>query len=100
MVLVGLSDALKKAGMEGWGAISAALNAPTGLEVASKRYRVTTDSDHNETISRINWIVNLLWQNLIRSGQRILLYVWTLEGWLYVAIVSIVFPASRGLGYC
>ena len=56
-----------------------------------KRFKVTTDDDHNEAISPnlLNRpfdvaVPDKLWTTDIT-------YVWTLEGWLYVAIVIDLF---------
>ncbi len=63
--------------------------ARLGQEVRySKRYRVTTDSDHNKAISPNTLdrqfavaAPNQIWTTDVTS-------VWTLEGWLYVAYAS------------
>jgi putative transposase len=83
---------LQKAGIEAGRYKVRHLMARLGLEVRyPKRYRVTTDSDHNEAISpntldRQFAVVapNKVWTTDIT-------YVWTLEGWLYVAIVIDLF---------
>ena len=56
-----------------------------------KRFKVTTDSNHNETISP-----NFLDRNFdVVAPNKVwttyITYVWTLEGWLYVAIVLDLF---------
>jgi putative transposase len=56
-----------------------------------KRFKVTTDSNHNETISP-----NILDRNFdVVAPNKVwttdITYVWTLEGWLYVAIVLDLF---------
>ena len=56
-----------------------------------KRFKVTTDSDHNEAISP-----NSLDRNFdVAAPNKVwttdITYVWTLEGWLYVAIVIDLF---------
>jgi transposase InsO family protein len=56
-----------------------------------KRYKVTTDSNHNEAISP-----NILDRNFdVVAPNKVwttdITYVWTLEGWLYVAIVLDLF---------
>jgi len=56
-----------------------------------KRFKVTTDSNHNETISP-----NFLDRNFdVVAPNKVwttyITYVWTLEGWLYVAIVPNLF---------
>ena len=68
------------------------LMARLGLEVRyPKRYRVTTDSDHNEEISANK----LDRQFVVAAPNKVwttdITYVWTLEGWLYVAIVIDLF---------
>lgn len=83
-----LSDALKKAdfsvGRYKARRIMAALNLKARYP---KRFKVTTDSNHNETISP-----NLLDRkfNVDKPNQvwaTDITYVWTLEGWVYVAVV-------------
>jgi transposase InsO family protein len=56
-----------------------------------KRFRVTTDSNHNQAISSNSLarqfdvvVPNQVWTTDIT-------YVWTLEGWLYVAVVIDLF---------
>lgn len=56
-----------------------------------KRFKVTTDSNHNETISP-----NLLDRkfNVDKPNQvwaTDITYVWTLEGWVYIAVVVDLF---------
>ena len=56
-----------------------------------KRFKVTTDSNHNETISP-----NILDRNFdVVAANKVwstdIANVWTLEGWLYVAIVLDLF---------
>ncbi|MDD5266656.1 MAG: IS3 family transposase [Methylococcales bacterium] len=56
-----------------------------------KRFKVTTDSNHNEAISP-----NILDRNFdVVAPNKVwttdITYVWTLEGWLYVAIVLDLF---------
>ena len=87
-----LSYALKKAGIEAGRYKVRHLMARLGLEVRyPKRYRVTTDSDHNETISPNK----LERQFAVAEPNKVwttdITYVWTLEGWLYVAIVIDLF---------
>jgi transposase InsO family protein len=63
-----------------------------GLQVRyPKRFKVTTDSDHGEAISP-----NLLDRQFdVAAPDQVwatdITYVWTLEGWLYVAIVVDLF---------
>ena len=52
-----------------------------------KRFKVTTDSNHNEAISPN--ILDLVAPNKVWTTD--ITYVWTLEGWLYVAIVPDLF---------
>ena len=56
-----------------------------------KRFKVTTDSDHNETISPnlLNRKFDVAAPN--KGWTTDITYVWTLEGWLYVAIVIDLF---------
>ena len=87
-----LSDALKKAGIEAGRYKVRHLMARLGLEVRyPKRYKVTTDSDHNEAISpnRLDRQFNVAEPNKVWTTD--ITYVWTLEGWLYVAIVIDLF---------
>lgn len=56
-----------------------------------KRFKVTTDSDHNDAIS-----LNLLNRQCdVTAPNKVwttdITYVWTLEGWLYVAVVIDLF---------
>ncbi len=87
-----LSDALKKAdfsvGRYKARRIMAALNLKARYP---KRFKVTTDSNHNETISP-----NLLDRkfNVDKPNQvwaTDITYVWTLEGWVYIAVVVDLF---------
>ncbi|WP_262966964.1 IS3 family transposase [Methylobacter psychrophilus] len=56
-----------------------------------KRFQVTTDSDHNETIAPnlLNRQFDVAAPNKVWTTD--ITYVWTLEGWLYVAIVVDLF---------
>jgi putative transposase len=56
-----------------------------------KRFKVTTDSDHNEAISPnlLNRQFDVAAPNKVWTTD--ITYVWTLEGWLYVAIVIDLF---------
>ncbi len=56
-----------------------------------KRFKVTTDSDHNETISPnlLNRQFDVAAPNKVWTTD--ITYVRTLEGWLYVAIVIDLF---------
>ena len=83
---------MKKAGIEAGRYKVRRLMARLGLEVRyPKRYRVTTDSDHNETISpnKLDRQFAVAEPNKVWTTD--ITYVWTLEGWLYVAIVIDLF---------
>ena len=56
-----------------------------------KRFKVTTESDHNEAISPnlLNRQFDVAAPNKVWTTD--ITYVWTLEGWLYVAIVIDLF---------
>ena len=87
-----LSDALKKAGMEAGRYKVRQLMARLGLEVRyPKRYKVTTDSDHNEAISPNKLDRQFVVAEPNKVWTTDITYVWTLEGWLYVAIVIDLF---------
>ena len=63
-----------------------------GLQVRyPKKFKVTTDSNHNEAISpnRLNRKFDVIAPNKVWTTD--ITYVWTLEGWLYVAIVMDLF---------
>jgi putative transposase len=87
-----LADALMKAGMEAGRYKVRRLMARLGLEVRyPKRYKVTTDSNHSEAIAP-----NILdRQFAVAEPNKVwttdITYVWTPEGWLYVAIVIDLF---------
>ena len=56
-----------------------------------KRYKVTTDSNHNESIAP-NLLNRQFEIALPNSGWTTdITYVWTLEGWLYLAVVIDLF---------
>ena len=63
-----------------------------------KRFKVTADSDHHEAISPnlLNRQFDVTAPNKVWTTD--ITYVWTLEGWLYVAIVIDLF--SRQLVGC
>jgi len=87
-----LADALKKAGMEAGRYKVRRLMARLGLEVRyPKRYKVTTDSDHSEAIApnKLDRQFAVAEPNKVWTTD--ITYVWTLEGWLYVAIVIDLF---------
>lgn len=56
-----------------------------------KRFKVTTDSDHHEAISPnlLNRQFEVAEHNKVWTTD--ITYVWTLEGWLYVAVVMDLF---------
>jgi transposase InsO family protein len=56
-----------------------------------KRFKVTTDSNHNEAIApnTLNRQFNVAQPNRVWTTD--ITYVWTLEGWLYVAVVIDLF---------
>ncbi len=56
-----------------------------------KRFKVTTDSHHNEAISpnRLNRQFQVAKLNQVWTTD--ITYVWTLQGWLYVAVVIDLF---------
>ncbi len=64
----------------------------------SKRFKVTPNSDHNDAISP-----NLLHRHFdVTAPNKVwttdITYVWTLESWLYVAIVIDYFPGKWWAG--
>jgi transposase InsO family protein len=87
-----LCDALRKAGLKSGHYQVRHLMARLGLKARyPKRFRVTTDSNHNQAISSNSLdrqfdvvVPNQVWTTDIT-------YVWTLEGWLYVAVVIDLF---------
>jgi len=87
-----LSDALKKAGINAGRYKVRRLMAQLGLEVRyPKRFKVTTDSNHNDAISPnlLNRQFDVAAPNKVWTTD--ITYVWTLEGWLYVALVIDLF---------
>ena len=87
-----LSDALNKAGYQAGQDKARRLMVQLGLEVRyPKRFKVTTDSDHRETISpnTLNRQFDVARPNTVWTTD--ITYVWTLEGWLYLAIVIDLF---------
>ena len=56
-----------------------------------KRFKVTTDSDHKDAISpnRLTREFDVAVPNKVWTTD--ITYVWTLEGWLYIAIVIDLF---------
>jgi len=87
-----LSNALGKAGMKSGHYQVRHLMARLGLKARyPKRFKVTTDSTHNEAISPNSLdrqfgakAPNQVWTTDIT-------YLWTLEGWLYLAVVIDLF---------
>ena len=87
-----LSDALNKVGMAAGRYKVRHLMARLGLEVRyPKKFKVTTDSDHQESISpnTLNRQFDVAEPNKVWATD--ISYVWTLEGWLYVAVVIDLF---------
>jgi len=87
-----LSRALKKAGFAAGRHQTRSVMAKLNLQPRyPKRFRVTTDSNHGEPVSP-----NLLDRQFdVAAPNQVwttdITYVWTLEGWLYVAIVVDLF---------
>ena len=87
-----LSDALNKAGYQAGRDKVRRLMVQLGLEVRyPKRFKVTTDSDHHETISpnTLNREFEVGSPNTVWTTD--ITYIWTLEGWLYLAVVIDLF---------
>ena len=87
-----LSDALSKAGMKSGHYQVRHLMARLGLKARyPKRFKVTTDSNHNEAISTnsLDREFDVVAPNQVWTTD--ITYVWTLEGWLYVAVVIDLF---------
>lgn len=87
-----LADELRKAGFNVGRYKVAALMKRLGLQVRyPKKFKVTTDSHHDDAISP-----NILNRNFdIGAPNKVwttdITYVWTLEGWVYVAMVMDLF---------
>ncbi len=87
-----LSDALKKEGIAAGRYKVRSLMSKLGLAVRyPKRFKVTTDSDHQEAIAP-----NLLDRQFAPAAPNQvwttdITYVWTLAGWVYVAVVMDLF---------
>jgi putative transposase len=87
-----LSNELGKAGIISGHYHVRHLMARLGLKARyPKRFKVTTDSNHNDAISPNNLdrqfdvvVPNQVWTTDIT-------YIWTLEGWLYLAVVIDLF---------
>ena len=95
-----LSDGLKTAGFNVGRYKSRRLRDQLGLEVRyPKRFKVTTDSQHSEVISpnKLNRQFEVTEPNKVWTTD--ISYVWTLEGWLYVAIVIDLF-SRHVVGWC
>jgi putative transposase len=94
-----LSRELKKAGFAAGRHKTRSIMAKLNLQPRyPKRFRVTTDSDHGEAVSP-----NLLDRQFDVAAPNTVwatdvTYVWTLEGWLYVAIVIDLF-SRRVVGW-
>lgn len=87
-----LSDALNKAGYQAGRDKVRRLMVQLGLDVRyPKRFKVTTDSDHQETISpnTLNREFEVGSPNTVWTTD--ITYIWTLEGWLYLAVVIDLF---------
>lgn len=87
-----LSDALKTAGFNVGRYKARRLRDELGLEVRyPKRFKVTTDSDHSEAISpnTLNRQFDVAEPNTVWATD--ITYVWSLEGWLYLAVVIDLF---------
>lgn len=87
-----LSDALNDVGIRAGRYKVKRWMKELGLNVRyPKKFKVTTDSDHNEAISANK----LDRQFTIDSPNKVwttdITYLWTLEGWLYVAVVIDLF---------
>ena len=93
-------DLLKKAGFNVGRYKVRRLMAELGLIARyPKRFKVTTDSDHNEAISpnRLDRHFDVAAPNQVWTTD--ITYVWTLEGWLYVAVVIDLF-SRQVVGWC
>jgi len=87
-----LSDAFKKEGIQVGRHKAGRLMSQLGLQVRyPKRFKVTTDGNHNDTISPniLNREFDVVAPNTVWTAD--ITYVWTLEGWLYVAVVIDLF---------
>jgi len=87
-----LSDRLKKQGFAAGRFKTRRIMRELNLQVRyPKRFKVTTDSNHNESISP-----NLLDRQFqVAKPNQVwttdITYVWTLQGWVYVAVVIDLF---------
>jgi len=87
-----LSDALGKAGLKSGHYQVRHLMARLGLKARyPKRFKVTTDSNHDDAISpnSLGRQFDVIAPN--QAWTTDITYVWTLEGWLYLAVVIDLF---------
>jgi|CXWL01.1.fsa_nt_gi transposase InsO family protein len=87
-----LSDALGKAGLKSGHYQVRHLMARLGLKARyPKRFKVTTDSNHDEAISpnSLDRQFDVVAPNQVWTTD--ITYVWTLDGWLYLAVVIDLF---------
>jgi putative transposase len=87
-----LSDALGKAGMKSGHYQVRHLMVRLGLKARYPRhFKVTTDSSHNEAISpnSLDRQFDVVAPNRVWTAD--ITYIWTLEGWLYLAVVIDLF---------
>jgi putative transposase len=87
-----LSDELKKQGFSVGRFKTRRLMQERQLAVRyPKKFKVTTDSNHDETISpnRLNRQFKVAKPNQVWTTD--ITYVWTLQGWLYVAVIIDLF---------
>lgn len=95
-----LSDALNKAGMKSGYYQVRHLMARLGLKARyPKRFKVTTDSNHNELISpnTLDQKFDVVSPNQVWTTD--ITYVWTPQGWLYMAIVMDLFSRHQIVGW-
>ena len=87
-----LSDALSDIGVKAGRYKVRRWMKELGLNVRyPKKFKVTTDSDHNEAISENTLDRQFTIDTPNRVWTTDITYVWTLEGWLYVAVVIDLF---------
>ena len=94
-----LSDQLKKQGIEVGRYKTRQVMRQLKLKVRyPKRYKNTTDSNHSEAISpnRLDRQFNVTKPNQVWTTD--ITYIWTLQGWLYLAVVIDLF-ARRVVGW-
>jgi len=94
-----LSDALGKAGLKSGHYQVRHLMARLELKARyPKRFKVTTDSNHSEAISpnSLDRQFDVVAPNQVWTTD--ITYVWTLEGWLYLAVVIDLF-SRQVLGF-